>query len=68
MDNLHEIRVEQPLYVFDWTPQDQEILEWMFPSLHEPPRPLTPDCPEPARLYRTRALSQTEWDDLMSVV
>ena len=58
----------------NWNHEDQEILEWLFPVLADepPPRPLTPDCPEPARLYptlmRTRALSPSEWATLMSEV
>ena len=66
--SLQEIVIQEPPLVPDWTSQDQEILEWMFPSLREPPRPVTPDCPEPAVLYRTRALSSREWAEVLSVV
>lgn len=69
---LQEVVIQNPAEVPVWNEQDQEILEWLFPSLREPPRPVTPDCPEPPRLQRglrrTRALSRREWADLLSVV
>lgn len=68
MAQLTGIRIEQPLAVPEWTHQDQEILEWLFPVLHEPPRPRTPPCPEPPRLQRTRRLSRREWSDLLARV
>jgi len=68
MSELTGIRVEQPPVVPEWTQQDQEILEWMFPQLAQPPRPMTPPHPEPPRLQRTCALSRREWADLLSVV
>ena len=63
MAQLAPVRVEVP----EWTPQDQEILEWMFPALSEPPCPRTPDRPEPV-LRRQNALSPREWSDLLSVL
>ena len=58
----------------EWDHEDQEILEWLFPVLADdpPPRPPTPDYPEPARLYhplmRTRALTRSEWADFINEV
>ena len=65
---LREVVIQNPAEVPVWNQQDQEILEWLFPALREPPRPVTPDCPEPPRLQRTRALAPREWADLLSVV
>jgi len=67
MAGLREIVVVDPP---EWTIEDQEILEWLFPGLRDetPSRPPTPDYPEPPRLRRSRALARMEWDDLLSVV
>ena len=65
---LQEVVIQNPTEVPVWNQQDQEILEWLFPALREPPRPVTPDCPEPPHLQRTRALNPREWADLLSVV
>ena len=65
---LQEVVIQNPPHVPEWTREDQEILEWLFPAFSEPPRPLTPDCPEPPRLQRTRALSAREWEEVLSVV
>ena len=62
--SLQEIVIQDPPEIPEWTPEDQEILEWMFPALREPPS----DYPEPLRLQRTRALNPREWSDLLSVV
>ena len=66
--SLREVVIHIPVEIPPWTSQDQEILEWLFPTLREPPRPPTPDCPEPPRLRRTRALGPQEWAEVLSVV
>ena len=72
MAELREIVILDLPEVPQWGPEDQMILEWMFPELFPPPHPVTPDCPEPPRLrgglQRSRALSRREWDELLSVV
>lgn len=63
MAHLYQVVVHNP-----WTPEDQEILEWMFPSLKDyVPYPPTP---EPAEaylpgLYRTYALNREQWCEIL---